>query len=83
VQLLNFSAFWYVKCSVLCNECVSTRVNATVNLSVFFYCTDFGGMILLSDKVLYQLVLRSIQRLSSHIIADEHGFAEELKSKSL
>ena len=35
----------------------------------------------ISDKVLYQLVLRSIQRLSSHIIADERGFAEELKSK--
>ena len=35
----------------------------------------------ISDKVLYQLVLCSIQRLSSHIIADERGFAEELKSK--
>ena len=35
----------------------------------------------ISDKVLYQLVLRSIQRLSSRIIADERGFAEELKSK--
>ena len=35
----------------------------------------------ISDKVLYQLVLRSIQRLSRHIIADERGFAEELKCK--
>ena len=35
----------------------------------------------ISDKVLYHLVLRSIQRLSSHIIADKCGFAEELKCK--
>ena len=51
-----------------------------------FRCSSYGNRtvnctIHISDKVLYQLVLRSIQRLSSHIIADERGFAEELKSK--
>ncbi len=52
-----------------------------------FRCSSYGNRTVnctihhISDKVLYQLVLRSIQRLSSHIIADERGFAEELKSK--
>ena len=52
-----------------------------------FRCSSYGNRSVnctihhISDKVLYQLVLRSIQRLSSHIIADERGFAEELKSK--
>ena len=43
----------------------------------------FDAMIYLNSasKQPLQLVLRSIQRLSSHIIADERGFAEELKSK--
>lgn len=49
----------------------SSYENRTVNCTIHH----------ISDKVLYQLVLRSIQRLSSHIIADERGFAEELKSK--
>ena len=52
-----------------------------------FRCSSYGNRTVnctihhISDKVLYQLVLRSIQRLSSHIIADERGFAEELKCK--
>ena len=52
-----------------------------------FRCSSYGNRTVnctihhISDKVLYQLVLRSIQRISSHIIADERGFAEELKSK--
>ena len=52
-----------------------------------FRCSSYGNRTVnctihhISGKVLYQLVLRSIQRLSSHIIADERGFAEELKSK--
>ena len=52
-----------------------------------FRCSSYGNRTVnctihhISDKVLYQLVLHSIQRLSSHIIADERGFAEELKSK--
>ena len=52
-----------------------------------FRCSSYGNRTVnctihhISDKVLYQLVLRSIQRLSSHIIADERGFVEELKSK--
>ena len=52
-----------------------------------FRCSSYGNRTVnctihhISDKVLYQLVLRSIQRLSSHIIADERDFAEELKSK--
>ena len=52
-----------------------------------FRCSSYGNRTVnctihhISDKVLYQLVLRSIQRLSSHIIADERSFAEELKSK--
>ena len=52
-----------------------------------FRCSSYGNRTVnctihhISDKVLYQLLLRSIQRLSSHIIADERGFAEELKSK--
>jgi site-specific DNA recombinase len=52
-----------------------------------FRCSSYGNRTVnctihhISDKVLYQLVLRSIQRLSSRIIADERGFAEELKSK--
>lgn len=52
-----------------------------------FRCSSYGNRTMnctihhISDKVLYQLVLCSIQRLSSHIIADERGFAEELKSK--
>lgn len=52
-----------------------------------FRCSSYGNRTgnctihHISDKVLYQLVLRSIQRLSSHIIADERGFAEELKCK--
>ena len=49
----------------------SSYGNRTVNCTIHH----------ISDKVLYQLVLRSIQRLSRHIIADERGFAEELKSK--
>ena len=54
-----------------------------------FRCSSYGNRTVnctihhISDKVLYQLVLRSIQRLSSHIIADERGFAEELKSKRM
>lgn len=46
-----------------------------------FRCSSYGNRTVnctihhISDKVLYQLVLRSIQRLSSHIIADERGFA--------
>ena len=49
-----------------------------------FRCSSYGNRTVnctihhIGDKVLYQLVLRSIQRLSSHIIADERGFAEEL-----
>ena len=39
----------------------SSYGNRTVNFTIHHIC----------DKVLYQLVLRSIQRLSSHIIADE------------
>ena len=52
-----------------------------------FRCSSYGNRTgsctihHISDKVLYQLVLCSIQRLSSHIIADERGFAEELKGK--
>ena len=52
-----------------------------------FRCSSYGNRTVnrtihhISDKVLYQLILRSIQRLSSHIIADERGFAEELKCK--
>ena len=52
-----------------------------------FRCSSYGNRTVncpihhISDKVLYQLVLRSIQRLSSHIIADERGFAEKLKCK--
>ena len=48
-----------------------------------FRCSSYGNRTVnctihhISDKVLYQLVLRSIQRISSHIIADERGFAEE------
>ena len=49
----------------------SSNGNRTVNCTIHH----------ISDKILYQLVLRSIQRLSSHIIADERGFAEELKNK--
>lgn len=52
-----------------------------------FRCSSYGNRTVnctihhISDKVLYHLVLRSIQRLSSHIIADKCGFAEELKCK--
>lgn len=52
-------------------RCSSSYGNRTVNCTIHH----------ISDKVLYQLVLRSIQRLSSHIIADEREFAEELKCK--
>ena len=77
---------------VYCADCVSkmsyqTNYYKSGEPYHSFRCSSYGNRTVnctihhISDKVLYQLVLRSIQRLSSHIIADERGFAEELKSK--
>ena len=41
------------------------------------YCTVHY----INEKTLYQLVLRSVQRISDRVIADEQGFAEELRKR--
>ena len=77
---------------VYCADCGSkmsyqTNYYKSGKLYHSFRCSSYGNRTgnctihHISDKALYQLVLRSIQRLSNHIIVDERGFAEELKSK--
>lgn len=52
-----------------------------------FRCSKYGNNTALCSahyinaESLYQLVLHSIQRVSKHVIADEQGFAEELKAR--
>ena len=75
-----------------CGRVMGYNIRHNVNSDCYFYrCSTYSGYQttqhractahIISDDVLCELVLHSIQRMAKHIIADEKAFAMELRKR--
>lgn len=75
-----------------CGRVMGYNIRHNVNSDCYFYrCSTYSGYQttqhractahIISDDVLCELVLHSIQRMAKHIVADEKAFAMELRKR--